>query len=47
VPLVERDLIKRALDESGGVKLRAAQLLGINRNTLHKKLAELDIDGNE
>ena len=30
--------------EAGGVKLRAAQILGINRNTLHKKLAELQIE---
>ena len=44
VPLVEKALIRRALKEAGGVKLRAAQILGINRNTLHKKLSELHLE---
>lgn len=44
VPLIEKGLIQRALSETKGVKLRAAQLLGINRNTLHKKIAELGIE---
>ena len=44
IPLVERGLIERALAESEGIRLKAAQLLGINRNTLHKKMAELHIE---
>jgi len=44
VPMVEKALIKRAIREAEGVKLRAAELLGINRNTLHKKLTELKIE---
>ena len=40
----ERPLFLHALRETGGNQLRAAQLLGINRNTLRKRLHELDID---
>ena len=39
----ERPLFEHALRETGGNQLRAARLLGINRNTLRKKLAELDV----
>lgn len=39
----EKPLIEHALRETQGNQLRAAQLLGINRNTLRKKLGELDI----
>ncbi|WP_374405739.1 nitrogen regulation protein NR(I) [Pelagerythrobacter sp.] len=39
----ERPLFEHALRETGGNQLRAAKLLGINRNTLRKKLAELDV----
>ena len=39
----ERPLFVHALASTGGNQLRAAQLLGINRNTLRKRLAELDI----
>lgn len=35
---VERPLLKFALDRSGGNQSAAAELLGINRNTLRKKL---------
>ena len=45
VPMIEKALIERALKEADGVKLKAAHILGINRNTLHKKLAELGIEG--
>jgi two-component system nitrogen regulation response regulator GlnG len=37
---VERPLLKYALDLSGGNQLKAAALLGINRNTLRKKLKQ-------
>ncbi|MCW1383509.1 sigma-54 dependent transcriptional regulator [Novosphingobium sp. KCTC 2891] len=39
----EKPLLLHALATTGGNQLRAAQLLGINRNTLRKRLAELDI----
>ena len=40
----EHDLIRKALNESGGVRLRAAEILGIHRNTLRKKLEEMESD---
>jgi two-component system nitrogen regulation response regulator GlnG len=41
---VERPLFEYALRETGGNQLRAAQLLGINRNTLRKRLDDLALD---
>ena len=40
----ERPLFAEVLRSTGGNQLRAAQILGINRNTLRKRLSELDID---
>lgn len=40
----ERPLFLAALRETQGNQLRAASLLGINRNTLRKRLTELEID---
>ena len=40
---IERRLIEKALAETGNKKTKAAKLLGINRNTLHKKVTELGI----
>jgi two-component system nitrogen regulation response regulator GlnG len=40
---VERPLILRTLAATRGNQLRAADILGLNRNTLRKKLRELDI----
>ncbi|HVH05984.1 MAG TPA: sigma-54 dependent transcriptional regulator [Myxococcota bacterium] len=41
---IERPLLERVLAHTGGNQLRAASLLGINRNTLRKKLKEHRID---
>jgi two-component system nitrogen regulation response regulator GlnG len=41
--LVERPLLRAVLRETGGNQLRAAALLGINRNTLRKKLRALGL----
>ncbi|HON68166.1 MAG TPA: sigma 54-interacting transcriptional regulator [Phycisphaerae bacterium] len=41
---VERALIEAALDRCGHVKLKAAEYLGINRNTLNKKYNDLGLD---
>jgi two-component system nitrogen regulation response regulator GlnG len=40
---VERPLILLSLEATRGNQLRAARLLGVNRNTLRKKIRELDI----
>jgi transcriptional regulator with GAF, ATPase, and Fis domain len=43
ISLVERILILTALKKANYVQLTAARFLGINRNTLHKKIKELGI----
>ena len=40
---VERPLIALSLQATRGNQIKAAQLLGLNRNTLRKKIRELDI----
>ncbi|MEM9318192.1 MAG: response regulator [Pseudomonadota bacterium] len=40
---VETPLIEIALEATGGNQARCAELLGINRNTLRKKITDLDI----
>jgi two-component system, NtrC family, nitrogen regulation response regulator GlnG len=40
----ERPLFAAVLEQTGGNQLRAAEVLGINRNTLRKRLTELEID---
>lgn len=40
---IERPLITRALQETKGNQIQAAELLGLNRNTLRKKIHELHI----
>ena len=41
---VERPLIALSLGATHGNQVKAAQLLGLNRNTLRKKIRELDIE---
>ncbi len=40
---IEAPLIEIALEATGGNQIRCAELLGINRNTLRKKITDLDI----
>ena len=44
---VERELIQQVLQACERVQIKAAARLGINRNTLHKKLSEYRIDETE
>ncbi|NBB71016.1 MAG: hypothetical protein GVY33_11975 [Alphaproteobacteria bacterium] len=41
---IERPLILETLSVTRGNQLRAAHILGLNRNTLRKKIKDLDID---
>ena len=41
---VEKSLIEKALTRCSGVKIKAADFLGINRNTLNKKFKELGLE---
>lgn len=40
---IERPLIELSLSATGGNQIKAAHMLGLNRNTLRKKIRELDI----
>jgi two-component system nitrogen regulation response regulator GlnG len=40
---VERPLLRHALEVAGGNQIKAARLLGINRNTLRKRLRALGL----
>jgi two-component system nitrogen regulation response regulator GlnG len=40
---IERPLIQKVLTVTQGNQVKAAELLGLNRNTLRKKIRELDI----
>ncbi len=43
ISAVERPLISSALRETQGNQIQAAELLGLNRNTLRKKITDLHI----
>ncbi|KOR32943.1 nitrogen regulation protein NR(I) [Achromatium sp. WMS3] len=47
VPALETILIESALEQTGGRRLEAAQLLGWGRNTLTRKIRELGLDTKE
>ena len=42
--MVEKPLIEAVLNRTGGNQLKAAEILGINRNTLRKKITDLGIE---
>lgn len=42
---VEREVIAQVLHKCEGIQIKAASRLGINRNTLHKKLKQYGLDG--
>ena len=41
---VEKEVIAQVLESCGGTQTKAATRLGINRNTLHKKLKDYNLD---
>lgn len=41
---VEKPLIEQTLEKTAGNQLRAAKILGINRNTIRSKIKKLGID---
>ncbi len=43
IPLMERELIVRALEQTGGNQVQAAKLLGITRATLRKRIEKFGI----
>ncbi len=44
---VERELIEQVMAECGGTQVKAADRLGINRNTLHKKVSDYQKKGRD
>ena len=43
---IEKSLIEKALEHTSGNQILAAQLLGINRNTIRSKIKKLNIEVN-
>ena len=46
IETMEKPLIEKTLEETYGNQLKAAKLLGINRNTLRSKIRKLGIEVN-
>ena len=44
ISIIERSLISQTLNTNGGNQLKAAESLGLNGNTLRKKIIDLNID---
>jgi two-component system nitrogen regulation response regulator GlnG len=44
ISAVERPLIELVMERAGGNQVKAAEMLGINRNTLRKKITDLGIE---
>ena len=44
IELLERKMIQRALESSGGKQTLASQRLGIHRNTLQRKMAQYQLE---
>jgi len=44
LPTIEKETILKALEEAHGDRARAAQMLGIGRTTLYRKLKEYKIE---
>jgi DNA-binding NtrC family response regulator len=43
IEVLERSMIQRALERTGGNRSEASKLLGIHRNTLQRKLVEYHV----
>jgi len=44
IQAIEKPLIENALERTEGNQLRAARMLGLNRNTIRSKIKKLGID---
>ena len=47
VGLAEKAAVKVALEKTDGNQLKAAEILGVNRNTLHAKMKKFKIRGED
>jgi DNA-binding NtrC family response regulator len=45
VEILEKNMIERALRQTGANQSEASKMLGIHRNTLQRKMVAYDIDG--